>query len=93
MRTLIDRAGVTWDIYEVYPLVERRAVSRVPDQYRTGWLCFQSALERRRLAPVPLGWQEWDERSLLNALISGEAFPRRTPRVSDVIGVSRVGSD
>jgi len=36
MRTLIDRAGVAWDVYEVYPSVERRAVSRVPDQYRSG---------------------------------------------------------
>lgn len=85
MRTLIDRAGISWDVYEVYPSAERQAASRVPDQYRNGWLCFQNAVERRRLAPIPLGWQEWDERSLRNALVSGAAFPRRTPRVSETI--------
>lgn len=30
----------------------------VHPELRDGWLCFQSATERRRFAPIPLGWRE-----------------------------------
>jgi hypothetical protein len=35
----------------------RRSVS-VASEYSNGWLCFESEGEKRRLAPVPDGWQE-----------------------------------
>jgi hypothetical protein len=30
----------------------------VASEYSQGWLCFESEGEKRRLAPVPAGWQE-----------------------------------
>jgi hypothetical protein len=44
---------------------DRRAVLgvagvRVSPEYERGWLAFQSGLERRRLAPVPSGWEGLD---------------------------------
>jgi hypothetical protein len=35
----------------------RRTVA-VASEFSQGWLCFESEGEKRRLAPVPLGWQE-----------------------------------
>ncbi|MDQ6769815.1 MAG: hypothetical protein M3Z54_07505 [Gemmatimonadota bacterium] len=35
----------------------RRSVS-VASEYSSGWLCFESEGEKRRLAPVPSGWDE-----------------------------------
>jgi hypothetical protein len=35
----------------------RRNVS-VASEYSNGWLCFESEGEKKRLAPVPEGWQE-----------------------------------
>ena len=35
----------------------RRNVT-VASEYSNGWLCFESEGEKRRLAPVPEGWQE-----------------------------------
>ena len=30
----------------------------VAGEFSQGWLCFESEGEKRRLAPVPVGWQE-----------------------------------
>lgn len=35
----------------------RRNVT-VASEYSNGWLCFESEGEKRRLAPVPEGWQD-----------------------------------
>lgn len=35
----------------------RRSVS-VANEYSNGWLCFESEGDKRRLAPVPAGWDE-----------------------------------
>jgi hypothetical protein len=35
----------------------RRSVA-VATEYSQGWLCFESEAEKRRLAPVPPGWEE-----------------------------------
>ena len=64
MLTFMDQYGTSWDVFEVYP-TEERTVSRVPAAFRDGWLCFQSDLERRRLAPIPLDWRQWDVDRLL----------------------------
>lgn len=42
---------------------------------RAGWLCFDSPEERRRLMPIPDGWDRSDEATLENYL--REARPAR----------------
>jgi len=79
MLSFTDQYGTSWDVFEVYPREERTA-SRVPAAFRDGWLCFQSDLERRRLAPIPLGWRQWDVERLTSALLTTHGMPRRTPR-------------
>ena len=93
MRSCTDRAGAHWEIFEVHPGVERRSNSRMPEAFRAGWLCFQSPTERRRLAPIPLDWEEWTERELLGALEQGYPSPRRTPPIGTRLPEQLRGGD
>ena len=79
IRILTDQGGTDWQVFEVFPAVDRASRVQVPASYRAGWLCFQSPLERRRLAPIPLGWQTWDDRALLMSLAQCTGIRRRTP--------------
>jgi hypothetical protein len=78
-RNCIDSSDTIWEVFEVYPGTERRTADRVPPAFRDGWLCFQSFTERRRLAPIPPGWDEWDDAALMAASLKGLKTPRRTP--------------
>jgi hypothetical protein len=54
---------------------------RISSELAHGWLCFQSEQEKRRLTPVPDGWEQLDdaglERLLREATLTGR--PRRRP--------------
>jgi len=59
MRQLRDEAGVEWMVYAVNPVGanEWRSIESLPQSYRSGWLCFESATEKRRLTPLPPEWE------------------------------------
>jgi hypothetical protein len=63
---------------------DRRTTSRrrapVADDLRFGWLVFQSGASKRRLAPVPSGWDRLDRDGLIELL--GRASIRNAPRVA-----------
>lgn len=70
-RRTLDRRQVT----ERGRLIERRGGTErrqrhhgrsplVRTGYGTGWLCFAHGDERRRHAPVPEGWESWDDARL-----------------------------
>lgn len=42
--------------------------SSLPGEMRNGWLAFESASERRRLAPTPDHWEELSEEQLMALL-------------------------
>jgi hypothetical protein len=56
-REFVDQRGVTWDAFAVLPTADPRSLARLPEQYQHGWLCFESATEKRRLGPIPEHWQ------------------------------------
>lgn len=80
MRTCVDRSGVQWEVFEVFPAGDSPRAARLAEPFRSGWLCFQSPTERRRLAPIPGDWQSWDDVRLLAALEQGQRSVRRTPQ-------------
>ena len=47
---------------------ERRKVAKarnpVAEEFTSGWLCFETAGEKRRLAPVPEGWDRADDETI-----------------------------
>jgi len=66
MRHIRDEAGVEWKVF----LTTRGsdAVSRehsLPEAFREGWLVFESANEKRRLAPIPANWEALSNEALI----------------------------
>ena len=64
MRTFRDIAGVEWTVFEVRRTNEESNWAYLPRGFRSGWLCFESSVGKRRLSPVPDGWKLQDEPEL-----------------------------
>jgi len=68
LRGFVDSMGIEWRVWEVIPSrasmeTSPRAQSRTSlnsTPYANGWLCFESTAEKRRLAPIPNGWEFGD---------------------------------
>lgn len=55
---------------------ERRAHLRIPDRLRSGWLAFETAGQRRRLAPFPERWRSLTDLELEALLAQSRLVPR-----------------
>ena len=72
LRGFTDSTGVEWRVWEVFPNQgsDRANADALPHSslkgtaFANGWLCFESANEKRRLAPIPTGWEFRDTRVL-----------------------------
>lgn len=82
MREFTDLQGARWLVYTVGTAVHGVDVSRryLPDEYRQGWLAFESGERKLRLAPVPAGWADMTDEQL-RALLA-QARPTETTRPS-----------
>ncbi len=73
MREFRDTAGGEWGVF-----FAARSVARdrhLPEEYRQGWLAFESAQgEKRRLAPVPQDWETFTDREL--SVLCAQARPQ-----------------
>jgi hypothetical protein len=74
LRGFTDSSGVEWRVWEVLPSnggasgADQLTRSSLKDTaFAKGWLCFESAEEKRRLAPIPSGW-EFQDSALLEQL-------------------------
>jgi len=75
LRGFTDTTGVEWRVWEVFPTrnetpssadtLSETSLRETP--YANGWLCFESQIEKRRLAPIPIGW-EFNDSGLLQQL-------------------------
>jgi len=68
LRGFTDSSGVEWRVWEVYPLAATETLTAAlttfslkNTTYAEGWLCFESSSEKRRLAPIPRGWECRDQ--------------------------------
>lgn len=76
-RTFTDLTGRTWQVWSTRPGPR----SKVAPELREGWLTFEAAGgEKKRVAPVPPGWENTSELELRRMLESGTpvAPSRRT---------------
>lgn len=75
-RNVVDSQGQRWHVYVVEeggrwdPEIEMR---------RHNWLCCQSDDARRFIAPVPDGWREWSDDTLLEAIAGARHDHRAGP--------------
>ena len=79
LRSIRDQQGVTWQVWAVLPVAiepnrivdPTTGVDRLPlpPELAEGWIAFQSARgERRRIGPLPDGWDTLDDDALLAVL-------------------------
>jgi len=54
IREFTDSSGLKWRVWSTIPL----APKVYEESLRSGWLTFESATGRRRLAPIPPHWEE-----------------------------------
>jgi hypothetical protein len=74
-REFEDAAGVAWRVWNTVPV----SGAVINPGFEKGWLTFES--ERgslRRLAPVPMGWEELGPRRLELLLRNATEVPRHT---------------
>lgn len=74
------------------PAAERRSSPqhrvRVIPGWESGWLTFQCAEERRRVVPIPAGWDALSDRDL-RMILSAAPPARRFTRLESAAGESR----
>jgi hypothetical protein len=77
-RLFDDARGVRWDVWAVFPEGRPSQLSALPGSFQTGWLVFESATEKRRLSPIPTGWQLLPTEELERLCEQADIAPRRT---------------
>lgn len=66
--------GQRWEVFEVRP-GQRGEPRSVRPELSGGWLTFESAMEKRRLAPIPDDWEQLPAETLAQ-LCEEAAFVR-----------------
>jgi len=83
MREIRDDAGVEWMVYEVQRTEGVKSGGpELPEPLRNGWLCFESASEKRRLTPVPSGWHGLPDADLSTLLADAMLVRRPAQRTA-----------
>jgi hypothetical protein len=79
VRDFVDANGVSWRVWPVTPeaLQPRTAAEDYLGDYGEGWLCFESAAERRRLAGYPPEWETLSDEELCALLGAAAVVPAR----------------
>jgi hypothetical protein len=93
LRGFTDSTGVEWRVWEVFPSRASRPgnadsfsrTSLKDSPFENGWLCFESDTCKRRLAPIPSGWEFVPVRQLDKLCREAEVVParRRTHHASE----------
>lgn len=79
VRDFVDANGMSWRVWPVTPdaLQPRTAAEDYLGEYGEGWLCFESASERRRLARYPKDWETLSNEDLCSLLSAAAIVPAR----------------
>jgi hypothetical protein len=79
VRDFLDAEGVRWKVWPVVPemLQPKTAAEDYLGEYESGWLCFESASQRRRLPEFPSNWEQLSEAELRSLLHVASVVPKR----------------
>ena len=78
LRTFTGTDGTVWNVWNVVPTVARESNTlTLASGMAEGWLCFESAAAKRRLAPIPPGWDEWSDEELERCMMEVPVVQRR----------------
>lgn len=67
----------TGDDRRVSEKARGHARATIAPEFTYGWLCFETAGEKRRLAPVPEGWDRADDETIEQWCCVAKPVPRR----------------
>lgn len=67
IREVVDDDGRKWTIFSVVPGSYDDRIG-VAEGYTRGWICFQSANEKRRHLGIPPRWEALDDLALLDLM-------------------------
>ncbi len=81
-RILRDGRGMRWDVYAVYPDAQMTTRTQLRGTYSQGWLCFDSASEKRRLSPIPRDWHKLTNEQLAELAGRAEVASSRATRAA-----------
>jgi len=83
-RRIVDKQEQVWDVWAVTtPVVSTRRIL-VQADLQSGWLAFQCGEQRRRLAPLPVGWDEMSDQALLGLMDQASPIQPRAMRPANV---------
>jgi hypothetical protein len=93
MRAFTDSTGLEWRVWEVLPsklgpqtITHSLTHAKLQAAYADGWLCFEAGEQKRRLAPIPEGWQFRDTSVLEQLCVEATPVPpRRTTTGATVV--------
>ena len=75
LREFDDEAGTRWIVWDTIPA----STIGLTEEYRRGWLTFDSGTDRCRLAPIPPNWTELpNDRLVLLLGVARTAVPTDT---------------
>ena len=78
LRNFTDSQGQTWRVWNVIP---QYASSHDEEQMTPGreggWLCFENSGEKRRLSPIPGGWENAGDQAMEQYLRQAAAVQQR----------------
>lgn len=82
-RSFTGPDGTSWQVWDVVPGQHsdwpEQARKHLPEALGAGWLVFESAGEKRRLNPIPPGWDEESEQGLWrHCVLAQPVRPRQT---------------
>ena len=74
-RIFRDARGVRWDVFAVYAEGRLALQRQLEAPYKSGWLCFDSPKQKRRLSPVPREWYRLSNAQLEQLAERADAVP------------------
>lgn len=79
VRDFLDAEGVRWKVWPVIPetLQPKTSAEDYLGEYESGWLCFESTSQRRRLPEYPAEWEQLSDAELRALLHVATVVPHR----------------
>ena len=80
-RTIVDEQEQVWDVFAVSTVASTARRVLVQADLQSGWLAFQCGEQRRRLAPLPPGWDEMSDTALRALMDKASPIASRVTRI------------
>jgi len=75
-----ELSGVRWSVWAVHPNTRSGAKQHLLGSYQQGWLAFECAQSKKRLSPIPEGWETLEDGELALLCTSAKDVARRSGR-------------